>query len=266
MDIRKELMVSFKSDYEKTLEKAKEFEDLIISDFADVAQYELVKSKAKEVGKLRIAIELARKQLKEASLQQGRDIDKVAGILSQPIEAIESGLKAKYLAVDNFVQSEKERAARELNQKIDSIRDRFINLGASFNPMTNLISLGNWAITYGITLAQLPDSDIVYQEMQLKSIKAQIDADNAELIELRKAKADAEKLEPRNVNSIAILPPPGDLNFIDIPKHSTADIPRMANFERVYLIEFRSKMYEMDFMKILEQFCEKNQITMEKRK
>lgn len=270
--LEQDLIIDVKSNYELFLTDKENLLKLVISDLTDKKQYDLIKENAKGISKALSAIESKRKNLKEESLNYGRKLDAAAKEISKPLQEIKDHLDSQVKAVDDFEINERNRKAKELNDRLETLRNRFIEAGASFNPMSSVLYYANsWSLAFGLQTATMTELEIIEH---IATIRKLVEVDS----NLR-AENEKQRLEIERLNAIALsveaeqVPPPpfsdNDLDDSDMfsplsPKglNEMIDHNITASSFKSYNVKFTVNS-NSDFMNLLRDFAFKNQLTYE---
>ncbi len=145
-------------------------DNLIITSADQVDEMKQARSGRLFLKEKRVLIEKTRKELKEASLNESRAIDKIAGVLKDLIEPIEKELEQK----ENFAKIQTELQKNALRLERSQICQPF----ARFVP-------------YFIDLAELDQAGF---EMILEAAKARLDKEAAAVLEMAQ-KQERERFE-----------------------------------------------------------------------
>lgn len=149
----------------------REYGDLGIAGFDDRAGLLAVTEARKHVKRVRVAVENARKRLKQESLEYGRKVDAAAKLIVERLSPVENRL----IAIEESVEAEKRRIAEEAERKrrefIKARVDAITATGATCDP---------------IAIADMPQGE--FDELLANAKEAKRLADD------KAAKAEAERL------------------------------------------------------------------------
>jgi len=186
-----EKQIALKSSFEEYAKIAEEWKvkaDLIvIKDENDLVSMKEADNARKILKTKRVEVEHKRKELKEASLKEGKLIDSIANELKGLIEPIETSLLEKSKFAENL-RKEKEEALRvKRNAEIDPLSE-FVPYGLDFGvmPEEEYVKVLNGA---KLQLEQKIEAERIAEEERLEIIRIQ------EEERIAKEKAEAEERE-----------------------------------------------------------------------